>query len=139
MRLITAALLLFSSLFLLPHSLAHGMTDAPDCAIDQGPCTSTVAGKQVVFDISPRPVRTMKELTITVRGIGRNSAPTILLDLSMPGMYMGRNEVVLKKTPDGSYSGKGIIPRCPSGNKMWKAEIAIPGSGKVSYIFNVSK
>jgi len=121
------------------YSPVHGMTDAPDCAIDQGPCSSTVAGRQVVFDISPRPVKTMKELTFTISIIGKNIAPTLLLDLSMPSMYMGKNEVILKKTPDGSYSGKGIIPRCPSGNKLWRAEVTIPGAGKVSYTFNVNQ
>ena len=81
----------------------------------------------------------MKELIFTIRATGRNTAPAILLDLSMPGMYMGRNEVVLKKNPDGSYSGKGIIPRCPSGRMLWRAAVTVPGAGKVSYTFNVSK
>ncbi len=139
MRISAAAFFLFSFLPLVPHPLALGMTDPPDCAIDQGPCSRTAGMREVIFDITPKPVKTMKELTFTVRAVGKNSAPTVLLDLSMPGMYMGRNEVILKKTPDGSYSGKGIIPRCPSGNKRWKAEVAIPGAGKVSYIFNVSQ
>jgi hypothetical protein len=52
-------------------------------------------------------------------------------------MYMGRNEVVLKQVPDGSFIGSGIIPRCPTGKKLWQADIAIPGSGSVSYQFHV--
>lgn len=138
MRIIVAILLL-NSLCLLSNSPVLAATDTPDCFIDLGPCSSAMAGKQVVLDISPRPVKTMKELTFTVRAAGRNTAPTLLLDLSMPGMYMGRNEVILKKTPAGSYSGKGIIPRCPSGKKLWRAELTIPGAGKVSYTFNVNQ
>jgi len=130
---------LLAGLFLFISNPVQGAEDVPDCSIDMGPCIPAVAGRQVTFDISPRPVKTMKELTFTIRATGRNSELTILLDLSMPGMYMGRNEVLLKKNPDGSYSGKGIIPRCPSGNKLWRAELTISGAGKVSYTFNVNR
>ncbi|MBI5076462.1 MAG: hypothetical protein HZB62_15025 [Nitrospirae bacterium] len=132
------ALVLLSALLLSTHAPAQGAENA-DCLIDQGPCTVTAAGRQVAFEISPRPVRMMKELTFAIRATGRDAAPALLLDLSMPGMYMGRNEVVLKKTSDGTYRGKGIIPRCPSGAKLWRAEVSIPGTGKVSYTFNVNR
>ncbi|MBI5634935.1 MAG: hypothetical protein HZA15_15815 [Nitrospirae bacterium] len=132
------SIVLLCCLLLAAHAPVQAATEAPDCFIDQGPCTKTATGRQVAFEILPRPVKAMKELTFAVRAIGRNTAPTVLLDLSMPGMYMGRNEVILKKTPDGSYSGKGIIPRCPSGKKLWRAEVTIPGAGKVSYTFNVN-
>lgn len=130
---------LLGSLLLLMNSPVSAAAENPDCLIDLGPCSSAVAGRQVIFDISPRPVRTMKELTFTLRAIGGAAAPTLLLDLSMPGMYMGRNEVILKKTPEGAYRGKGIIPRCPSGKRLWRAAVTIPGAGKVSYTFNVSQ
>jgi hypothetical protein len=138
MRLIIA-ILLIGCLFLAAHPPAQGATETPDCSIDQGLCSRTAGMREVIFDITPKPVKTMKELTFTVRAVGKNSSPTVLLDLSMPGMYMGRNEVILKKTPAGSYSGKGIIPRCPSGKKLWRAELTIPGAGKVSYTFNVNQ
>ena len=121
------------------HSPAQGVTEVANCAPDQGSCTAAAAGRQIIFDISPKPVKAMQELIFTIRATGRNTAPAILLDLWMPGMYMGRNEVVLKKNPDGSYSGKGIIPRCPSGRMLWRAAVTVPGAGKVSYTFNVSK
>ncbi len=35
----------------------------------------------------------------------------------MPGMFMGKNRPALKKVSDGRYEGKGVITRCPSGNK----------------------
>ncbi|MBI5848067.1 MAG: hypothetical protein HZB31_08990 [Nitrospirae bacterium] len=138
MQLIISIVFLCCVLFpAYPPALAA--TDTPDCSIDLGPCSSAVSGRQVTFDITPRPVRTMKELTFTVSGVGRISAPTLLLDISMPGMYMGRNEVILKKSPDGAFRGKGIIPRCPSGKKLWRAAVTIPGAGKVSYTFHVSQ
>jgi len=138
MRLIIVIVLL-GCLFLLAHAQVCGATDIPDCSIDLGPCFKTAGGQEVMFDILPKPIKMMKELIFTVRAAGNHSAATVFLDLSMPGMYMGINEVILKKTPDGSYRGKGIIPRCPSGRKLWRAEVTIPGAGKVSYIFNVSK
>ncbi len=133
------SIIILAGLLLGGHSPVHGASEAPDCLIDQGPCTSTVAGRQVVFDISPKPVRFMKELAFTVTVDGRKTAPTVLLDLTMPGMYMGINQVILKRTADGPYSGKGIIPRCPSGKKLWRAEVSLPGGGKASYTFNVSR
>lgn len=138
MRLIIVIVFL-GCFFLSAPSPVQGSSEIPDCMVDLGPCTSSVAGRQVEFDISPKPVRFMKELIFTVKAINKNSAPTVLLDLSMPGMYMGRNEVILNKMPDGSYRGKGIIPRCQSNRKLWRAEVTIPGAGKVSYTFNVSE
>ena len=130
--------LICSMLFIMPGTSVHAMANPADCSIDQGPCTKSVGNREVIFDISPKPVSVMKEVTFIVHVIGRNVAPTLLLDLSMPGMYMGRNEVVLKKRPDGKYVGKGILPRCPSGRRLWQAEIDIPGTGKVSFRFNVA-
>jgi hypothetical protein len=132
------AALITCILLMLPALPSHGADKTADCLIDQGPCVKTVGNREVIFSIEPKPVKTMREITFVVHIVGRNIAPTLLLDLSMPGMYMGRNEVVLKKRPDGKYVGKGILPRCPSGKRLWQAEIDIPGSGKVSFRFNVA-
>lgn len=129
--------LICSMLLSMPGPSVHAVENPADCSIDQGPCTKPAGNREVIFDISPKPVRAMKEVTFIVHVIGRKVASTLLLDLSMPGMYMGRNEVVLKKRPDSTYVGKGILPRCPSGKSLWQAEIVIPGTGKVSFRFNV--
>jgi hypothetical protein len=58
----------------------------------------------------------------------------------MPGMFMGENRIVLHHKENGKYKGRGVIPRCPSGRKIWKAEIEIKRKGKVasvSYVFEV--
>jgi hypothetical protein len=55
----------------------------------------------------------------------------------MPGMYMGRNEVILKKSPTGAFTGRGIIPRCPAGKTLWQADITLPGNVRLSYRFHV--
>lgn len=135
---VVCSIIILAGLLLGTQAPAQGAENA-DCLIDQGPCTSTVAGRQVVFEISPRPVRFMKELNFSITITGKKTAQTVLLDLSMPGMYMGINQVVLKRTADNAYRGKGIIPLCPSGKKLWRAEVSLPGGGKASYTFNVSQ
>ena len=125
-------------ILIVPPVASAGAADQPaDCLIGAGSCSKSIGDRRVVFDISPKPVMTMKELTFAVRIEGGGTPQSLVLDLSMPGMYMGRNRVVLKKTSDGGYSGRGVIPRCPSGKRLWQAEIEIPGAGRVVYRFNV--
>ena len=111
--------------------------DMPDCAIEEGPCTKKIGAVKIVFDIKPKPVKAMRELLFTVilKGIVTDR---LILDLGMPGMYMGKNEVALKKTGDGIYTGKGVIPRCLSGRRLWRATVDIPEIGRVDFLFNVA-
>ncbi|HAK87824.1 MAG TPA: hypothetical protein DHV16_09390 [Nitrospiraceae bacterium] len=112
----------------------------PDCNIDSGPCTKRIGASEIILDITPRPVKVMKELSFTVTLRGK-TADRLILDLGMPGMYMGKNKVVLKKTADDTYKGKGVIPKCPSGRKLWRATVYLPDAGnnkKADFIFNVS-
>jgi hypothetical protein len=108
-----------------------GMAAAEDlCRIDAGPCTVAAAGMTVTLDILPKPVRAMKELTffVEIRERGRKvEDASATIDLTMPGMVMGRNVVVLKHSSEGRYRGTGVIVRCPSGNRTWKASVAAAG------------
>jgi hypothetical protein len=61
----------------------------------------------------------------------------ITIDLGMPGMFMGNNVVTLRRQASGLYRGTGIIPRCLSGRRLWKAAVNAPGVGKVEYVFDV--
>lgn len=121
----------------------------PDCEVDKGSCTKRIGNTDVTFDVHPKPVRVMKLLSFTLivdlkastSGARKGSAEApdeLTIDLSMPGMYMGRNFVLMKKGPDGIYRGEGVIPRCPSGKKLWLVEVDIPEEGKVGFTFNVS-
>jgi uncharacterized GH25 family protein len=103
----------------------------------------TGSGTEVTFDITPRPVKAMAELLFIVT-IARNGRPVtgadVTLDLTMPGMVMGKNSPQLAPDKDGRYAGKGVIVRCPSRKKVWKAEIMVPskqGSESASFIFEV--
>jgi len=103
----------------------------------------TNKGMQVVLDITPRPVTAMKDLEFVVTlNVGGKpvSGATLLLDLSMPGMFMGNNQPKLTEEQGGRYRGRGVIPRCPTGLKIWKALVAIARDGqveKVVYQFEV--
>ncbi len=133
---IAAAVLISDSFF------AHAaVQDMPDCNIDSGTCAKRIGAAEIILDITPRPVKVMKELSFTVTLRGK-TADRLILDLGMPGMYMGKNRVMLEKTAAGTYKGKGVIPRCPSGRKLWRAAVYLPDAGhnnmKADFIFNVS-
>jgi len=115
-----------------------------DCSLQQGPCTTnTGSGLQISLAIEPRPIIAMNNLTFRVtvaqHGLPVNDA-TVLLDLSMPGMFMGANRPRLVPSKPGLYVGTGVITRCMSGKKTWKAEVSIERHGSVEtveYVFEV--
>jgi hypothetical protein len=107
-------------------------------AIHNGPCTKQAGKRQVTLDITPRPVRHMQELTFKVIMAPAEGLPsTLILDLSMPGMMMGKNQVTLKRQPDGAWEGAGIIVKCRSGRTLWQATILSPELGNPAFSFNV--
>jgi hypothetical protein len=114
-----------------------------DCRIDIGPCVKTEGGVTVAIDVNPKPLKTLRELTFTatVSQEGRPVADaSVTIDLSMPGMFMGKNVMRLATRRDGTYEGKGVIIRCPSGKRTWQAMVTVERAGKesvVSYIFEV--
>ncbi|MBI5101113.1 MAG: hypothetical protein HZB33_04690 [Nitrospirae bacterium] len=122
-----------------------------DCDINSGACVKTVAGQniEVAFDIVPKPVASMKRLGFSVRpGGGPAAVPDteVVLDLSMPGMYMHDNRIRLRPNADGSYEGEGVLPRCTSGRRLWKAEVIMQrkdgkekGPARASFIFRVDR
>jgi uncharacterized GH25 family protein len=97
----------------------------------------------VVLDIFPKPLKVMRELTFTVTVKDKGKPVTdasILISLSMPGMFMGKNIVRLPHRADGVYDGTGVIVRCPSGEKIWQASVAIERGEKktaANYVFEV--
>jgi len=110
----------------------------PDCNFDRGPCIKIINNAEVTFDINPKPVKTMEELSFTVNLKGIDPEK-LIVSLDMPGMYMGENRVLLKESSNGKFTGKGVIPGCSTGGKLWRATIEIPGKGKVHFSFNVQQ
>jgi hypothetical protein len=116
---------------------AQGAQSAVDCAIQSGPCTKNLADGTVTLDITPRPVKAMQDLRFTVTFSGVKPAHDPFIDLGMPGMIMGPNRVVLKRAGANSYQGTGVIVRCPSGRRTWKATVTVPDTGSAEFVFDV--
>jgi hypothetical protein len=79
----------------------------------------------------------MSDLTFRITLTGKQPAAAPYIDLGMPGMKMGPNRVLLKPLGDGVYEGTGIIVRCPSGKRIWKATVTVPDMGTAGFVFDV--
>lgn len=123
---------------LLLFSCSEEQTVKEDCDFQRNLCIKRLENIEVKLDVEPKPPQAFKEeiFIINIKG-EKNPAHELLLDLSMPGMYMGENRIALKKVEGNIYKGKGVIPRCPSGKTLWQAEIFIPGKGSVYFRFHV--
>ncbi len=109
-----------------------------DNSIHEKACTVTSGSHTVTLNIDPKPVSAMKELTFSVTVTPCNKLPdTLLLDLSMPGMAMGKNQVTLVKKSACTYEGKGIIVRCMSGRTLWQVTLLSDELNNPAFTFNV--
>lgn len=134
----SALIFLCMSLLLAPGlSVCAAADTEPNCNIQEESCTQTVGGRTVELDITPKPVKAMEELTFRVSVTGDDLKKPPHIDLGMPAMEMGPNQVTMKKVSDSVYKGTGVIVRCPSGKTIWEAEVTIPGAGQASFIFDV--
>jgi hypothetical protein len=118
-----------------------------DVAIDALPCSRNIGeGISASFDINPKPIKAMSEvffIAVLKKGETPLTGATVTLDLSMPGMYMPANRISLFQKGEGIYEGRGVIVRCPSGRKVWRAEIVVRREGEelvsAVYAFQVWK
>jgi len=108
-----------------------------NCDIQHGACTKELPDSILAFDISPKPVKAMTDLTFRITLSGKQPVAAPYIDLGMPGMDMGPNRVFLKPAGNGAYEGRGVIVRCPSGRNIWRAAVAISGAVVAEFIFNV--
>lgn len=117
----------------------------PDCSIDAGPCVVKAAGGKIeaTFTINPKPVTAMRELSFSLRLTDNGkpiSSAAVTIELSMPGMYMGKNRITMAGRGNGLYEGTGTFVRCPSGGKLWQAVVNIQtgnASSTATYLFEV--
>ncbi|MFC1816915.1 hypothetical protein ACFL0M_13505 [Thermodesulfobacteriota bacterium] len=108
-----------------------------NCNIHEGVCTQNLPNLKVTLGISPKPVTAMQDLWFHLKLAGEIPDKAPYIDLGMPGMKMGLNRVMLKIVGQNLYKGKGVIVRCPSGQKIWRATVTIPAKGTVNFIFDV--
>jgi nitrogen fixation protein FixH len=102
------------------------------------PLRASAGGQEVVLTISPWPPQAMRELVFSVRLPGYAGSAPPHIDLSMRGMEMGWNRVLLARETDGAFRGTGVFVRCPSGRKDWEAEVTVPGEGKAVFRVDVA-
>lgn len=126
-------------MFTLCPASSSGKSELPrvECDVHAGPCSAHISGTKVSLDIEPKPVKAMQDLTFTVTFAGEKPVAAPYIDLGMVGMNMGRNRVILKPAGESLYRGGGVIVRCPSGRRTWKAEVTVPDVGSVEFVFDV--
>jgi hypothetical protein len=109
-----------------------------NCSVQEGPCTKHLGGGMTAtLEILPKPVVAMKDLKFLVTLSGERKTADPYIDLGMPGMNMGPNRVGLRRVKDNVFEGQGVIVRCPSGRRTWKATVTLPEVGKVEFVFDV--
>ena len=113
------------------------MEATPECDIHTATCQKSIGNRSVELDIQPKPVTAMKDSTfrVTISGAPLTDPPYI--DLGMPGMKMGPNRVTLKNTGPTTFEGTGVIVRCKSGKRIWRATITLPDIGTADFTFDV--
>lgn len=128
-------------ILVLSSVVARGPAMAADtminCDAHKGVCSQSSGALTVSLEITPRPVKAMQDLVFKVSITGASPAEPPHIDLGMPAMKMGPNQVALKPTGPGTYEGTGVVVRCPSGKRTWFANVIVPGSGEVKFIFDV--
>ena len=113
---------------------------AKESTIHHGPSTLMAGNHSVTLNIEPKPVSAMKELTFSLTVTPSDKLPDkLLLDLSMPGMQMGKNQVTLVKKSTNTYEGKGIIVRCMSRQTLWQITILSDELKNPAFTFNVTE
>jgi hypothetical protein len=116
----------------------HAEPKADSNAIHDAPCVKQANGHAVTLDITPRPVKAMQPLLFKVKVDPADNLPsTLMIDFSMPGMYMGKNQMKLVRTAPGVWEGRGVIVRCMSGRKLWKLMLISPELGNPAFSFDV--
>jgi len=138
---IALSFLILIGILVLSSVVAPGPAMAADttinCDAHKGGCSQSSGDLTVSLEITPRPVKAMQDLVFKVSITGASPAEPPHIDLGMPAMKMGPNQVALKPTGPGTYEGTGVIVRCKSGKRTWFANVIVPGSGEVKFIFDV--
>jgi|AP12_2_1047962.scaffolds.fasta_scaffold00954_3 hypothetical protein len=138
---IALSFLILLGILVLSSVVARGPAMAADtminCDAHKGVCSQSSGALTVSLEITPRPVKAMQDLVFKVSITGASPAEPPHIDLGMPAMKMGPNQVALKPTGPGTYEGTGVVVRCPSGKRTWFANVIVPGSGEVKFIFDV--
>ena len=140
MKILTVVLLT-AGLLAVPGRISAGDTYQKmiNCDLHAGPCTQSFSENAITLEVTPRPVKAMQDLAfkVTLKTKLLPNAKPPHIDLGMPGMNMGPNRVLLKSSGNTTYEGRGVIVKCPSGRRTWRATVTIPDVGQAVFIFDV--
>ena len=114
----------------------HAAPVAPNaaaCDLGEGPCSKALGDAELTVELVPRPLATMRELSVSARLL-RRGAPAgeaeVRLSFAMAGMDMGDNSVRLAGAGDGRYQGKAVLVRCASGRRDWIVTAVVRQAGE---------
>lgn len=129
------------SLFLFPMTVLadKGHRKQINCNLHDGACTQRIEDTDVTLEVTPRPVEAMQNLIfkVTLSGMGGTPSNPPTIDLNMPKMRMGKNRVKMEAIEPSVYEGKGVIVKCASGHRVWRATVMVPDLGQTDFIFDV--
>lgn len=110
-----------------------------NCDLHNTVCVQNLNNHKISLSAEPKPVTAMQDITFKVTLPGDLPIPsdTPYIHLDMPGMHMGLNRVGLEPTAPGEYQGNGVIVRCKSGKKVWRATVTVPDLGEAQFVFDV--
>lgn len=96
-----------------------------DCDLNRSSCTAELpGGGRIEFSIEPRPIPTLKPLTLSLAA--SDLAPAkVEVDLAGVSMNMGYNRPQLAAVGEGRYEGRATLPVCVSGAMDWQATLLI--------------
>lgn len=132
----------FATVLLCALVLRSGIISAP-FGVDSAPVASSeehgvpVPNDRVRFTVTPQPVRAMELLSFRVDLKEYSDQQSVIVDLSMPNMIMGINQVTMKKSSPGVYEGQAIIPTCTTGRTLWQARVIVDNQVAGNFFFDV--
>ena len=131
--IILAAIVLLGALVLYRGNTGPGEA-LKTCDINNGECL--VSG--VLLTVEPTPLTAMRETVFRVMLQHTVTVPedtSLALHLFMPGMDMGTNRFKLQPIGQRVYSGRVVVPRCPSGKKLWRAVVLNYGAQELAEFY----
>ncbi len=133
-----ATVLLFALVLQFGRITAPFVADPhPRPAVSSEDTVVPVPNDRVRFTITPQPVRAMALLLFRVDLKDYEDPQAVIVDLSMPNMIMGINQVTMKKSSPGVYEGQAIIPTCTTGRTLWQARIIVDNQVAGDFFFDV--
>lgn len=110
------------------------------CDVGRAACEFTLAGdsQPASIDFSPRPIPTMRPITVTLR-LPRDAPVTAALDFQGVDMDMGFNRITLRRDAEGVLRGEALLPVCVTGAMRWHAELQIDGRPLARFSFDTGE